>query len=72
MSFLDDVVYFASCFHALEHPAEVTNHAGVPFALVVTFGLSNILEQPFSMVIAHCPEIWREEAKVTVEKVNFE
>ncbi len=55
-----------------EHPAKVPHHAGVPLALVVALHLSNILVEPFSMLIAHCSEVQREEVEVGVEKVNFE
>ena len=54
------------------HPAEVPHHAEVSLALVFALHFSNILLEPFSMLITHCSEVRREEVEVGVEKVNFE
>ena len=55
-----------------EHPAEVSHHVGVPFALIVTLHLRNVLVESFSMLITHCSKVWREEVEVGMEKMNLE
>ena len=56
----------------LEHPAEVPHHAEVSLALVVALHLSNILVEPFFILITHCLGVQREEIEIGVKKVNFE
>ena len=55
-----------------EHPAEVSHHARVPFALIVALHLHNVLVESFSMLITHCSKVWREEVEVGMEKMNLE
>ena len=55
-----------------EHPAEVSHHAGVPFALIVALHLCNVLVESFSMLITHCSKVWREEVEVGMEEMNLE
>ena len=55
-----------------EYLAEVSHHAGVPFALIVVLHLRNVLVEYFSMLITHCTKVWREEVEVGMKKMNLE
>ena len=55
-----------------EHPAEVSHHAGVPFALIVALHLRNVLVESFSMLNTHCSKVWHKEVEVGMEKMNLE
>lgn len=59
-SFFYDVVLCIQ-YITQEYPVEVLYHAVVLLALVVSFHLTNILVEPFSIVITHCSEVQMEE-----------
>ena len=52
MSILDDFEYLAPGF--IDNKTKVSHHTRVTFVFVVPLDLSNILVDPFPMLIAHC------------------
>ena len=68
MCFLRRFGVFCHLDDTQEHPAEVSYHAGVLFALRVALHLCNVLMVSFSMFITHCCKVWLEEVEVEMEK----
>lgn len=67
----DDLAYFASGLsrkNIQKKSSIMLRFQGLADALQ----LITILMEPFSMIITHCSEVWKEEVEVGVKKVNFE
>ena len=56
---------------SLQKPEIVTHHASVRLSIIAAFNHSNVLMEPFSLLITHYPQVHRKKVKMNMEEMQL-